>query len=282
MELLIQIIKFLIYSLLIVAISKYILVTVLRKLAESLELKPKTIGNIAGLATSMPEFLSVSFSAIAGLIGASIYNILSSNIINLVQYILSITLNKNAKILRNQALKIDIIMVIITIIIPSAMLMFNIEADIEIIPIFILLFSLFYYINTNTHKLYLTKEEKEEEKIIAEESRFIKGKKKIIIKYAIYLLLTGISLFVVGNLLSNSLKQLCLHFNVPQFLIGIALGFITSIPELITFFESQKHYKNKSNKLGVVEATNNLLTSNILNLFIIQSFGMVLYAIWGQ
>lgn len=62
MNLFFEIVKFIFYSLIIVAISKYLLVTVLRKLAESLELKAKTIGNIAGVATSMPEFLSVSFS----------------------------------------------------------------------------------------------------------------------------------------------------------------------------------------------------------------------------
>lgn len=280
MKLLIELIQFLFYSLLIVAISKYILVPVLRKLAEGLDLKAKTIGNIAGLATSMPEFLSVSFAATAGLIGTSTYNILSSNIINLGQYILAIALNKNVKALRNRALKIDILMVIITIIIPIIMLLFNIGTNGKIITIFILLFVIFYYINSNTHKLYLQKEEKEEADIIKQESRFIKGKKKIIIKYSIYLLLTGIALFIVGNLLSSSLESLCLQFNIPEFIVGISLGFITSIPELITFFESQKHYKTKNSNLGVVEATNNLLTSNILNLFIIQSFGILLYIIF--
>ena len=63
----------------------------------------------------------------------------------------------------------------------------------------------------------------------------------------------------------------------------VLLGFITSIPELITFFESQKHYKKKSKDdiLGVVEATNNLFTSNILNLFVIQSIGIVIYSLVG-
>ena len=57
------------------------------------------------------------------------------------------------------------------------------------------------------------------------------------------------------------------------------LGIITSIPELITFFESQKHYKKRKNvMLGVVEATNNLLISNMLNLFIIQTIGIVVFA----
>ena len=42
-----EFIKFIIYSGLIVIISKYILVKTLRKLAENLSLKPKTIGDIA-------------------------------------------------------------------------------------------------------------------------------------------------------------------------------------------------------------------------------------------
>lgn len=178
MNLLLEILCFIIYSLLIVAVSKYILVTVLRRLAESLDLKAKTVGNIAGIATSMPELLSVSFSAIAGLIETSIYNILSSNIINFAQYILAIRLNNNVKKLNNKALKIDIFMVIITIILPILMLIFNIEINIQMVPIFILLFILFYYINSNTHKLYLKKEEKLEEDIIEKEARFIRKKKK--------------------------------------------------------------------------------------------------------
>ena len=61
-----EIIKFIIYSALIVLISKYILVTTLRKLAESLKLKPKTVGNIAGYATSIPELLTITTSSLRG------------------------------------------------------------------------------------------------------------------------------------------------------------------------------------------------------------------------
>lgn len=197
MKLLFELIQFIFYALLIVGISKYILVTILRKLAESLDLKAKTVGNIAGIATSMPELLSVSFASFTGLIGTSIYNILSSNIINFGQYILAIALNKNAKTLKNKAIKIDIFMVVITIIIPIIMLMFNVESNLEIVPIFILLFVLFYYINSNTHKLYLKKQEKQEVDIINKEARFIRGKKEVTIKYSIYLTLTGIALFIV-------------------------------------------------------------------------------------
>ena len=72
MDLLWEMVLFVLYSLMIVAISKYILVPVLRRLAESINLKAKTVGNLAGIATSVPELLSVSFASVAGLIGTSI------------------------------------------------------------------------------------------------------------------------------------------------------------------------------------------------------------------
>ena len=85
-----EITKFFIYSIFIVIISKYILVKALRKLAENLNLKPRVIGNIAGIATSIPEFLTVTVSSFIGLMGTSLYNIISSNVINFIQYSVSL------------------------------------------------------------------------------------------------------------------------------------------------------------------------------------------------
>lgn len=277
-----EFLKFIFYSGLIVVIAKYALVPVLRKLAESLNLKPKTVGNIAGIATSVPELLTVSFSTFTGLISASAYNIISSNVINSIQYIAAVFLNKNQKYLQNTALKMDLIMVVITILIPIGILTANIEFSIAIVPIFILLFFLFYFINNRTHKLYL-KETTAQEKEIEQETKWVKGKKKVIIKYTILLIIISVFLYLIGNLLSDTLESLCIKFNIPQLVIGILLGFITSIPELITFFDAQKHHKKQENaEDGVIEATNNLLTSNILNLFIIQSIGIIIFYFVGS
>ena len=222
----------------------------------------------------MPELLTIGISSFNGLICASIYNVISSNIINLIQYVFAIILNKNQKALKNRALKIYIIMVAITIAIPIIILFFKIDVNIQLVPIFILLYSLFLVLNHNAHKFYLNEKENDEE--IKENSKE-KGK---FVKYVIYLFVTGILLFFIGNRLGDTLENLCNIFNIPQKIIGILLGFVTSIPELITFFEAQKHYKKNNDAiLGVVESTNNLLTSNILNLFVIQSIGIVIYSL---
>lgn len=282
MYLLIEIIKFLIYSIVIVVISKYALVRILRKLGKLLKLKPKVIGNIAGIATSIPELLTVSFSALTGLIETSVYNIISSNVINLIQYSAAVILNKNQKILKNKAIRIDLFLVGITIIIPIIMLVFNFESQFIIVPIFIVLLLIFYKITNNAHKLYMKKKNNNEEVVKSnvkentEENNIRKDMLMVVIQI-IFLIIVGLILYVVGNLLSDVLNNLCVRFDIPELIIGVLLGFITSLPELITFFEAQKHHTD--DKEGVVEATSNLLTSNVMNLFVIQSVGIVIYFI---
>lgn len=283
MKLFWEILQFLFYSGLIVLISKYILVKTLRNLAENLKLKPKTVGDIAGVATSIPELLTISISSFSGFIDASIYNVLSSNIINFIQYLGAIILNKNKKALKNKAIKVDIILVILTILLPLILVLFNSEVKITMVPIFILLYIGFKKVNDNAHKLYLKEEDKEIEEIIKKEDKLERGNKRKVLKNVLILIIAGILLFFIGNMLGDNLENLCIRFNIPEFVIGIVLGFVTSIPELITFFESQKHHKKQENEmLGVIEATNNLLMSNILNLFIIQSIGIIIfYIIYG-
>lgn len=291
MQILIELIKFLIYSFAIVIISKYLLVPTLRKLSELFNLGPKAAGNIAGIATSVPELLTVSFAAYAGFIDTGIYNVLSSNIINLIQYLCAIYLNKNQKYIRNKAIKIDIIMVIITIIIPAVIVATDIQLNMIAVIIFIIMLGIFYYINLNAHKLYLRLqdeqiEQEENSKYEQEEKLLEKGSKKIIqvILNIIYIILISIALYVIGNLLSENLTSLSIRFNLPEVILGIALGIITSIPELITFSEAQRKANNSNVKaeLGVVEATNNLLTSNLLNLFAIQSIGIIIFNLFKK
>ena len=239
-----------------------------------LKLSSKTVGEIAGYTTSVPELLTVAASSINGLMGASMYNILSSNIINFIQYIASILVNKNQKILKSKVIKIDLLLVAGTILLPIIFINLNFTSNLLTVVVFIGLYIFFKYIDKNAHNLY-SKENNKNYEIEPKEW----GKS---IKYILLLIACSILLFVVGDLLGKTLETLCYRFKIPEIIIGILLGFITSIPELITFFESQNHYKESDNEEeGVIEATNNLFTSNILNLFIIQSIGILVYKIFA-
>lgn len=228
----------------------------------------------------MPELLTVFFSSLQGLFATSIFNIISSNVINFFQYIWSIRINKNEKVIkRNRALKIELIIVISTIIIPIAMVISDMEINIGIVPIFILAFIMLYYLKTNAYKVYKMNSLSEiEERKIKEEKKWAKNKNKAILTW-VQLIGTGIVLYIIGNLLGSTLDILSSRFNIPQAIIGIILGFITSLPELITFVEAQRNHERRNDEQGVIEATSNLFTSNMLNLFIIESIGIVIYTI---
>ena len=268
--------KFIICSILIVIISKNILATTLRKLAQSLNLKSKTVGNIAGIATSVPEVLSLGIAGFTGLIDTGIFNILSSNVINVLEYFLTVKINGNIKKLKNKVIIIELIIVLITIIIPVIIYVKDIELNFMIIIIFLLLFCIFSITDSKIHKKYLEKENEIEKEQGAEEKD-----KKQILKYIIILIGATILIFITGNILSDSLETLCNNFGVSQIIIGILLGVITSAPEFITFNEAQKYHKKESKEQlkGVIEATNNLISSNMLNLFVIQSVGILIYLI---
>lgn len=282
MNIFIDVIKLIVLTLVIVGISKYVLVVYLRKFAETLNLKPRTVGNITGFATSTPELITVSFSAATGLISTGIYNILMSNIVSLILYSSSIIINKNLKLLKNKAIITDILLAIIAIIIPIFLIAINVQINIILVPIFIVLYLTFYYIDSNAHKLFLKNEYKEIYEKISEETKYMKGKKKKTALYSIILLITVVCLFLVGNWLGDVLENLCIQFGVPELILGALLGIATSIPELITFFEAQKYHKKGENtKLGVIEATNNLLSANLTCLFIVQSIGILIYTVFS-
>ena len=143
----------------------------------------------------------------------------------------------------------------------------------------------FHKITGNSHRLYGEERKWIENTEISSEinsvvtvEKYTKKEVENVVIQAVFLAIIGILLYFVGDMLSDTLNNLCNIFNVSEVVIGILLGFITSIPELITFFESQKYYKNE--REGVIEATGNLLTSNIMNLFIIQTVGIIIYAIF--
>lgn len=169
----------------------------------------------------------------------------------------------------------DIFLVLLTIAIPILFLLAKLELGIWVIPVFVMLYILFRYLNYYVHEQYF--KFSRSEMIENQHNKTEKSKIYMLIQYGSILVLTSVLLFTIGKLLGDTLEKLCYNFHVSEFILGILLGIITSIPEFITFLESQAHHKEMNDHInGVVEATNNLFTSNTINLFVIQTIGIVL------
>lgn len=190
-----------------------------------------------------------------------------------MQYLITVIVNKNGNKLKNKIIITELILVTLTIIIPIILLMLKVEVYLSIVPLYIILYIFFNFLNNNAHKVYIGKEKHLKDR----ENEIKKHNKKKVIKYISILFISGIFLYIISELLGNTIENLCILFYIPQIIIGIVLGIITSIPELITFVESQKyHKKSEKDIFGIIEATNNLLTSNSINLFIIQTIGILI------
>lgn len=167
----------------------------------------------------------------------------------------------------------------ITILFPILMLKQRKTLNITIVPLFLSLFVFFIIANNQISQFYIKENNKEN---FRQNKKHYSAKHiKKIVKFVFILIIAGIILFVLGDLLGNTLEKICNNFEVPQEYIGILLGFITSIPELISFFEAQRYHKKERNEmLGVIEATNSLLISNMINLFIIQTISALIITVY--
>jgi len=101
----------------------------------------------------------------------------------------------------------------------------------------------------------------------------------------ILLLSVGIiTVIIAGRFLGTSAEILINALNTPPWLVGWLLGFITSIPEMASFFEIYRIEKKmgRSHLLhGTQEALDTLIASNMSNLGIILPVGILICLLFG-
>ncbi len=276
-----EFIKFIFLGILIILVSKYILMFSIRNISLILQLKTSTTGKITGYATSAPELISSIFASYLGMINTVSYNIISSNIINVFLFILSLAIFKKIKYLKRKNFQLQYMLVVLSIIIPIYLSNNNLSSNLYIVPIFIVLFIIYLKYDKYFNKEQAEKIDKTKNTLLPKKIKISKRK----ISLNIFLLsISIILLYILGDNLGNCLDTLFSVFNIPEYVLGIIIGFITSLPEFTTFLSSQQYYiKNKSignSDLGIIETVNNLISSNISNLLIIQTIGIIIYNIF--
>lgn len=273
----------------IVLVTRNLMISNIRKIAVYLRWDNKMVGQLLGYATSTPEFLNAFVAASIGMIDASIYNIISSNIFNVVFVSIATLMYGKGKAILNKRFIEDYIMIILSVLLPAIFIEFGVADKLYVIPI-LAIFYIIFFIMTKKRDYY----KEEEEELEEEKNKILKIEKKEKVKirklskvrkqrlsvFWILLFLSFIILYVLGNLLSATLEILGNTFNVNQIILGIVIGLSTSLPEFLSFMSSYKRHKrckilNKDK--GAMEVVSNLVTSNISNLCIIQTFAIIVY-----
>ncbi len=240
-------------------------------ICQTLRFSSKTKGQIIGYATSLPEFVIIVASAFAGVFDAGFWNIASSNIINALLFFSAVIFYKQQSDLFNAVFIDEVIFALVSIAVPLLMLKMDVGMTSGTAVFLILLFVSYRVID---HFVNLEKMEESDSSVVG--PGILKG---------VCALIAGVLIIVVsGWFLGESAKSLILETGTSAWLVGWILGFITSIPELTSFFEIYRLEKKKK-RLHLIsdtqQALDALVASNTSNLGIILPVGMIIYCFKG-
>lgn len=277
----IQFLLFFVYAALIIVIAKYMMMYFIRKISYAFQLSTGTTGKIIGYATSTPELIGSVAAASVGMIATSIFNILSSNIINVFLFLSAAIYYKKQKDLYKKEYLDEYIITAITILLPIAILVIGVQTHWSLIPLLGLLFFVYLFVDKSFNSVNVNDKDNTKKNKLLEKSKDKNPKdfKKITFYFGM-LVLSILILYILGNRLGNVLETLGANFGIPELLLGILMGVITSLPELTSFFCSFSYYKEDNEEAGdkaTLEALNNLTSSNASNLFLIQTIALLVF-----
>ena len=234
-------------------------------LAKTFKWRKDTVGKILGYVTSTPEFVTTIYLASAGFYLSALYNIISSNIVNML-LVASVLLAVFKKISKDFVKTIPYFTLGLTLILPTVLVVFTNHVNyLGYVATGLIVFYLLY--------LFYTKKKKHDTLAPVEYNPIVKIKPNInhIISrtvVALTLLAVGVTVIVIsGEMFTVSSQILITQYGAPELMIGAITGIATSLPELTTFYLSAKLNKAKP-ELAYEEITHNLLASNAANIYL--------------
>lgn len=256
-----------------IAAVRFLLLCGIDTLATSFRLSSKIKGQIIGYTTSLPEFVVVVAAAVSGVFEAGFWNIASSNIINMVLCFSAILYYKQHGDLRHPTFIDELIFSPLSVAIPLVLFLTKVDLTVSIAIGLFIVFLVYKYLD-NKLNANPTRPAESSEPVT-----------KKAIGIAFVQIVVGIALVIVaGDFLGDSTKILIVRLGTPSWLIGWILGFMTSLPEMTSFFEIYRTAESK-NLLhlpdNTQEALDALVASNMSNLGIILPLGMLLFAIFA-
>jgi Ca2+/Na+ antiporter len=286
----------------IVAVTRFVLCRGIDDLADAAGLSSKLKGQILGYSTSVPELVGTVSTAALGLLGAGLWNVAASNIINLVLFLSAAIFYRQGKELLRAHFIDEIGFAVGAIAIP-VLLVVGGGAERSIWTAVGLWALFFVYLLVDRRLNPKPKKDLVESghgssrgskpRSAAEEERSTRpsGSEERgstspgPIALPVTWIVVGLAAIVVlGRFLGSAAEGVVQKHGVPQMAVGWIMGVLTSLPELTTFFAIYATAKRKGTlhlDEDTQEATDNLAASNMSNLGIIYPLGIVIFLLAG-
>jgi Ca2+/Na+ antiporter len=253
----------------IILVARFALYEPAQKLARAANLSRSATGQMLGYLTSAPELVATVFVAATGLFAVVSYNILGSNIVNVLLAAAAALWFKQIRSLGGNEYRFEQIIVIASVIIPIALLVTGQDSALWSGIALFAGYIAYLVAMRKRHQAGAPVEVEDAEK------EWSDGKPRVIVQVAI--LAAGlVALYLLGDVLGDSIYELGVAFAVPVVVLGSLTAIATSLPELTTFFASYAAHKRAGTD-GNAEVMHNMMASNVVNLFLVQAIGVGIF-----
>lgn len=245
--------------------------------AASGAMSAKAKGQFLGFATSLPELVATVGTAANGLLGAGLWNVASSNIINLGLFLAAAITYRRVPALFRKKFIDELVFALVAFAIP--LLIFNRGAMAQspytalgLFGLFILYLVVDKHLNPNPPPSMTAGRNHGDLKVRA------KG-------YA--LIAVGVfGIVLAGNYLGAEAEIVVRGVGVPEWGVGWILGLITSLPEMTAFFavfaSARECRAEPADDTDCQENLDSLAASNMSNLGFIYPIGIAVFLLFGQ
>lgn len=253
----------------IILIVKYGLLRGIDHIAAAMNWNAKTRGKITGYATSVPELVCLVSAGLAGVWQAGLWNIASSNIINVGLMLAAVTYYRQFGDLFRRRFIDEIGFALLAIGVPIGLMQAGLDTQWFLVPGLLLLFAVYQLVDRrlNPHQ---------PSEVTSDSAT---GSLPVGIIFAVTAL---IAIIIAGVFLGDATASVVEQFGIHPAIAGWILGVVTSIPEMVTFFAVYATAKKQGSLGGLEdtqEALDNLTGSNMANVGFVYPLGLLAYLV---
>ena len=253
----------------IIAFVKYGLLKGIDHIAGALKLSAKARGQITGFATSVPELVCLVSAGIAGVWEAGLWNIASSNIINACLMLAAILYFRQFRELMNRRFVDEIFFASTAIMVPIVLMIFSMDTHLSLVPLLLGLFVVYQVVDKLVNRPSPDNASSDTDEPTGS------------LPLGVILGTTAlIAISVAGIFLGDATAKVVDQMHIQPAIAGWILGFVTSIPEMVTFFAVYATARKNGREAELddtQEALDNLTGSNMANVGIVYPVGLLAF-----
>jgi Ca2+/Na+ antiporter len=251
----------------IILCVKFGLLRGIDQVANAMQWSAKARGQVTGYATSVPEFVCLVSAGLAGVWEAGLWNIASSNIINVGLMLLAAFSYRQFGELLNARFMDEIGFAALAVAVPVVLMQAGMDTQWYLVPILLGFFVVYRVVDTRINRP--DKDEKKPQEAV--------GNLSLGLTVGITAL---IAIAIAGMFLGNATAAVVEQLGVHPAIAGWILGVVTSIPEMVSFFAiyAAARREGKLRDLNdTQEALDNLTGSNMANVGIVYPMGLLAF-----